>query len=141
MEYHFKIHREKGGFWAECVELDGCFTQADSLEELMESCGEALNLYLEEPGDSGIVFPLPGKMPGSKKNVLKVPVSPGIAAAVLLRRCRSAAGLTQKQAANLLGMKNVYSYQRLEKKSNPTVSMIRKIISVFPEFKPELIFR
>ncbi len=141
MKYHFKIHREKEGFWAECLELDGCFTQADSLEELRESCAEALNLYLEEPGDSGIVFPLPDNKRSSGKNVLEVPASPEIAAAVLLRRCRSTAGLTQKQAANLLGMKNVYSYQRLEKKSNPTVSMIKKIMGVFPGFKPELIFR
>jgi antitoxin HicB len=140
MEYHFKIHREKDGYWAECLELDGCFTQADSLKGLRESCEEALNLYLEEPGDSGIVFPLPGKRQ-VKKNVLKVPVSPELASAVLLKHCRSTAGLTQKQTANLLGMKNVYSYQRLEKKSNPTVSMLKKIISVFPEFKPELIFK
>ncbi len=84
MKYHFKIHREKEGFRAECLELDGCFTQADSLEELRESCGEALNLYLEEPKDSGIVFPLPDNKRSSVKNVLEVPVSPEIATAVLL---------------------------------------------------------
>jgi predicted RNase H-like HicB family nuclease len=32
MKYHFKIHREKAGFWAECLELDGCVTQADNRE-------------------------------------------------------------------------------------------------------------
>jgi hypothetical protein len=27
---HFKIHGEKKGFGAECLELDSCITQADS---------------------------------------------------------------------------------------------------------------
>ena len=34
MKYHFKIHKEKGGFWAECLELVGCSTQADTKDEL-----------------------------------------------------------------------------------------------------------
>ena len=33
MEYHFKIHKEKNGYWAECIELSGCNTQGDTLEE------------------------------------------------------------------------------------------------------------
>ena len=30
-------------------------------------------------------------------------------------------------------MKNIYSYQRLEKRSNPTLSLIKKIHHIFPE--------
>jgi transcriptional regulator with XRE-family HTH domain len=45
--------------------------------------------------------------------------------------------MTQKQAAEMMGMKNVYSYQRLEKKSNPTLSIMKKIHLVFPEIKLE----
>ncbi len=47
MKYHFRIH-EENGFWAECIELSGCFTQADTIEELYDNMYEALKLYLEE---------------------------------------------------------------------------------------------
>ncbi len=49
MKYHFQIHKENKGFWAECIELKGCVTQGDTLEELCDNIEEALTLYLEEP--------------------------------------------------------------------------------------------
>gem|GEM_PF-3794280 len=33
MVYHFHIHQEGSGYWTECVELTGCVTEADSLDE------------------------------------------------------------------------------------------------------------
>jgi antitoxin HicB len=42
MKYHFKIHKEGKGFWAECIELSGCFTEADSKEELRKNMHEIL---------------------------------------------------------------------------------------------------
>lgn len=27
MQYHFKKHKEDGGYWAECIELKGCVTR------------------------------------------------------------------------------------------------------------------
>jgi transcriptional regulator with XRE-family HTH domain len=50
-----------------------------------------------------------------------------------LRSARQANNLTQKQAAELLGMKNLYSYQRLERRSNPTLSILKRIKEVFPQ--------
>jgi predicted RNase H-like HicB family nuclease/DNA-binding XRE family transcriptional regulator len=140
MTYHFFLHKEENGYWAECCELKGCVTQADTLEGLYLSCGEALNLYLEEPPDTKIVFPLPKKTFDSKEDVIKVSVEPEIALAVLLRYYRSHSKMTQKQAAEMLGMKNIYSYQRLEKKSNPTLSIMKKIHSVFPEITLDYLF-
>ncbi|MCL2480317.1 MAG: type II toxin-antitoxin system HicB family antitoxin [Spirochaetaceae bacterium] len=137
MTYHFKVYKENNGYWAECCELKGCVTQADTLEELYSSCKEALNLYLEEPNDTKVVFPLPNENLDSKKNLIKIAVEPEIALAVLLRYYRSNSKMTQKQAAELLGMKNIYSYQRLEKKSNPTLNIIKKIHTIFPEIKLE----
>lgn len=141
MNYHFKINEDSEGFWAECCELKGCLTQAKTLEILKESCSEALNLYLEEPNDSKMVFPLPDGSLDSNKKLIKVSVEPELALAVLLRFYRSNSKLTQKQVSELLGMKNLYSYQRLEKKSNPTLNIIKKIHSVFPEIKLEYIFQ
>jgi len=141
MYYHFKSHKEGNGYWAECCELDGCVTQGDTLEELYGFCEEALNLYLEEPGDSKIIFPLPDETLDSNKRLIKIAADPEIALAVLLRNYRLNAKMTQKQVAELLGMKNIYSYQRLERKSNPTLSIINKIHTVFPEIKLGYLFR
>ena len=46
-----------------------------------------------------------------------------------------------KKAAEMLGMKNVYSYQRLEKKTNATLSIIGKIRTTFPDIKLEYLFQ
>ena len=59
MKYHFKIHKEKDGFWAECLELPGCFTEGDTKEELFANMQDALNTYIEEPEDSKHLAPLP----------------------------------------------------------------------------------
>jgi predicted RNase H-like HicB family nuclease/DNA-binding XRE family transcriptional regulator len=141
MHYHFKVHKENSGYWAECGELEGCLTQADSLDELYESCKEALNLYLEEPHDSKVIFPLPDETLDANKRLIKIMVEPEIALAVLLRNYRLNAHMTQKQVAEMLGMRNVYSYQRLERKSNPTLSIINKIHTIFPEIKLNYLFR
>ena len=139
MTYHFNVHEDEKGFWAECVELSGCVTQAESFDELELQCKEALNLYLEEPKDSKMVFPLPNESLDSDKTLIKAEVDPEIALAVLLRFYRFNSKLTQKQMAEMLGMKNLYSYQRLEKRSNPTLSIIKKIHTVFPEIRIEKI--
>jgi predicted RNase H-like HicB family nuclease len=140
MYYHFRAHKEGNGYWAECCELDGCVTQGDTLNELHGFCEEALNLYLEEPGDSKVIFPLPDEALDKNRKLIKISVEPEIALAVLLRNYRLNARMTQKQVAEMLGMKNIYSYQRLERKSNPTLSIINKIHTIFPEIKLEYLF-
>jgi predicted RNase H-like HicB family nuclease len=140
MYYHFIIHKENNGFWAECCELEGCLTQGDTLEELYKMCAEALNLYLDEPSDSKIIFPLPDEVLDNNKKLAKIIVKPEIAFALLLRNYRLNSNMTQKQVAEMLGMKNIYSYQRLEKKSNPTLSIINKIHTIFPEIKLNYLF-
>ena len=50
MKYNFKIHKESeksGGYWAECLELPGCFAQAESLADLKVQMKEALDLYIQ----------------------------------------------------------------------------------------------
>jgi antitoxin HicB len=134
MKYHFKIHKEESGFWAECLELKGCRTQGDTAEELDYNMKEVLNLYLSEPPESKLIFPLPKKhVRGS--GIVQVPVEPGVAFAFHLRRLRLKRGLTQKEAAKRLGFKNLFSYQRLEspKNANPALDTIAKVMRLFPE--------
>ena len=65
--------------------------------------------------------------------ILGIEVDPEVALAVLLRFHHHSSRLTQKQLAELLGMKNICSYLKLEKKSNPTLALIKKIHRFFPE--------
>lgn len=41
------IEKDQHGYYAYCPELEGCQTQGDSFEEVMENIKEAIELYLE----------------------------------------------------------------------------------------------
>lgn len=43
--YTILIHKEDEGYWAECPELEGCFAQADSIDELKKLMEESIYLY------------------------------------------------------------------------------------------------
>lgn len=139
MLYHFKIHKEKESYWAQCLELPGCFTQGKTLKELQKNAQEALNIYIEEPGDSQDLAALPDSTIKKSKNILKVSLDPLIAFAFLVRYFRIKYGFTQQEAAKKMGFETLYSYQRLEaKKCNPSLKMIAKIKKLYPEFSVDL---
>jgi antitoxin HicB len=142
MLYHFKVHKdERGGYWAECVELDGCQTQGDTLDELKANMQEALDVYLSEPRESDVVFPLPKKVP-ARKNLVEVEATPRVAFAYLLRRERLKQRLTQKQVAARMGFKSLFAYQKLEapKSANPGLDTLKKINEALPGFPFSRIF-
>lgn len=141
MKYHFKIHKEGKGYWAHCIEFNGCFTQGDSHQELLYNMSEALNLYLDEPMDSQVIFPLPDKKLRGR-NIVEIKVEVKIAFCMLLRRLRLKHHLTQKEAAKKMGLKNIFSYQRLEssKTANPAITTLAKIKEIFPSFGLDKIF-
>ena len=141
MEYHFKTHKSSDGYWAECIELEGCSTQGDTKEELRENMFECLNLYLDEAPSSDVVFPLPKKKIEGN-NIEKVKVQPAIAFSYNLRRVRLKHKMTQKQVAERMGLKNIYSYQRLESsgKANPALQTLVQVKEVFPELKLDAVF-
>jgi predicted RNase H-like HicB family nuclease len=41
------IEKNEDGYYAYCPELQGCFSQGDSFEEVNENIREAIELYLE----------------------------------------------------------------------------------------------
>jgi len=141
MEYHFQIHKEKKGYWAECVELEGCSTQAETKEDLLKQMEESLNLYLSEPESSKLIFPMP-KRKETGKNVIKVAVEPKVAFATLLRLCRLKEGLTQSEAAKKMNLGGLYSYQKLEspKKTNPRLETLKLVKKLFPRFPIHAVF-
>ena len=48
MELTVRVHFEDGAYWAEVVELPGCFASGESLERLKDALDEAIALYLED---------------------------------------------------------------------------------------------
>ena len=46
--YTIIVHKEEEGFWAECPELEGCFAQAKTIEELKHLMTESIYLYFDE---------------------------------------------------------------------------------------------
>ena len=142
MHYHFKIHQEDNGYWAECIELDGCNSQADDLDELRKNIHQSLNLFLSEPDDSQVLFPLPDKKL-DKEDFALVEVEPQVALSFLLRRQRIINKLTQAEVAKRLGLKNIWSYQRLEKpdSANASVTTLAKLLQVFPNLELDMIFK
>lgn len=50
---------EGGGYSAYVPDLPVCFTVGDTLDEVKDNIKSAINLYLEEARESGIVLPLP----------------------------------------------------------------------------------
>ena len=131
MTYHFRIHEEEG-LWAECIELEGCSTQGKDRAELAKNMREALNLYLEEPGSSTVTFPAP-QAGLAGPDVVPGEVDPAVAFSLQLRQLRLSRRLTQQEAARRLGMRSLYSYQRLERRSNPSLATLKKLKTLFPE--------
>jgi antitoxin HicB len=142
MKYHFEIHKEGDGYWAKCLELHGCRTEAETFDRLLENMKEALDLFLDEPAESDMEFPAPNPMIKAK-GVVAIPVSPSIALALTLKNTRKRHQMTQKETAEAMGLKGLYSYQRLEssKTANPELATLDKIKSVFPEINFDFIIQ
>jgi len=49
-EYHFAVVVEKDehGYFAYCPELQGCYTQGETFEEVMENIKDAIKLHVED---------------------------------------------------------------------------------------------
>lgn len=45
--YTIVVHEEDNFLWAECLEIEGCFAQAKTIDEIKEFMKEAIQLYLE----------------------------------------------------------------------------------------------
>jgi predicted RNase H-like HicB family nuclease len=51
VELTVRVHEEEGSYWAEVLELPGCFASGDSLDQLREALDEAIRLHRDEPLD------------------------------------------------------------------------------------------
>jgi len=53
------IEKDKDGYFAFTPELQGCYTQGDTYEEVLENIRDAIRLHVEDRLDSGEEVPQP----------------------------------------------------------------------------------
>jgi predicted RNase H-like HicB family nuclease len=51
------IERDSDGYFAFCPQLQGCYTHADTYEEVLEHIRDAIRLHLEDRVESGEEIP------------------------------------------------------------------------------------
>jgi predicted RNase H-like HicB family nuclease len=49
VELTVRVHEEGGSYWAEVVELPGCFASGDTLDELRAGLDEAVRMCSDQP--------------------------------------------------------------------------------------------
>ncbi len=53
------IEKDKDGYFAFCPELEGCYTQGDTYEEVLEKIKDAIRLHVEDRIEDGEDIPQP----------------------------------------------------------------------------------
>jgi predicted RNase H-like HicB family nuclease len=48
VELTVRVHFEQGAYWAEVLELPGCFASGETLDELKDALDEAIAMYLQD---------------------------------------------------------------------------------------------
>jgi predicted RNase H-like HicB family nuclease len=59
--YRFSIivEKDEDGYFASCNELQGCYTQGETYEEVIENIKDAISLHIEDKIKSGEEIPQP----------------------------------------------------------------------------------
>jgi predicted RNase H-like HicB family nuclease len=51
------VEKDKDGYFAFCPELQGCYTQGDTYEDVLENIRDAIHLHVEDRIESGEEIP------------------------------------------------------------------------------------
>ena len=51
------IEKDENGYFAFCPELQGCYTQGETYEEVLKNIKDAMHLYIEDRIESGEEIP------------------------------------------------------------------------------------
>ena len=126
IKYQAKIYKDGKSYSVEFLDLPGCFSMGDTLEEAKTMAQDALSLYLEEAKNPKWNVPLPKTRKGSEYYWIRP--SPEVSIPLMLRQKRIEGGFTQSQMAQELGI-TIQQVQKLETpgKSNPTVKTLERI--------------
>lgn len=105
MRYFAKLTEQpEGGYCVSFPDLEGCFTEGDTLKEALDNAAEALNLWLESVCDPDYTFAVPPTKRRRGKNYYPIEVDPSLAQAVVLKQLRESCDLRLADAAKMVGM-------------------------------------
>ena len=135
MKYPAKIIYDKKDKYynVSFIDLDGCFTYGETLDEAKQNAKEALTGFLESLDSRKIDIPEPS-VRSKTKNIYYIEPDTRVAFAINLKLLRKRQKLTQQKMAKLLDIK-YQTYQKFEnpKKCNPNLKTILKIEEVLHE--------
>jgi predicted RNase H-like HicB family nuclease len=49
------VEKDEDGYYASCPSLQGCYTQADTYEEILENIKDAISLHIEDRFQSCLI--------------------------------------------------------------------------------------
>lgn len=129
MRYVAYISREGNHVLAEFPDCPGCQTFADSENEITQVAREALEGWLEAHLADGQVPPRPAVHYGAPlaKSMARIPVRPGLAAALNIRWARHDAGLSQKRLGELAGVSQQQIAKLEDPDENPSLETLAKV--------------
>ena len=132
--YHLKVHKYGDTFWGEFPDLEGCFTDGASKEELAANAVEALTGWISSVIKRGFKIPKPTfRAPGS----IPIPLPLAMGVALQLRWIRQSKHLSQQEVARRLGI-SYQAYQRFENpvKANPNLKTLERLSNIY-QIPPE----
>ena len=134
IEYPAEIifDKEDEVFNVEFVDLPGCLTYGETMDEAQANAKEALNGYLSSIDLRKIDIPIPSKL--KKKNIYYIKPELNTAFAIWLKLSRTKNGYSQKDMAEILNI-TFQGYQKYENpiKANPTLKTISKLENILHE--------
>lgn len=121
---------EDNGYLVSFVDLPGCITDGETIEEATKNGQEALTGFLASMYERNVPIPEPSVI--SQEDVYLIEPEADVAVPVMLKHLRESNRLTQSDVAKVLGI-SYQAYQRLEKpgKSNPTLKTLERLARVY----------
>ena len=142
MYYVAYISHETQYVLAELPDCPGCQTFVDDRRPIAEAAREALEGWLEAHLVAGRIPPRPRVHYGAPSGtMIRVPVRPGLAAALNIRWARHDAGLSQKELGARAGVSQQQIAKLEDPDENPSLETLQKVgralgLEVSVEFVP-----
>ena len=123
--YHVKITKDEDGYTSSFRDINGAYSEGDTLEECLYNSQEAVEGVLLVMLDEGFKIPEPSQKKAGEHSIY---VKSEIAAPVLLQQLRKKTGRTLADIANITG-KPYQAYQRLENSKNMTLQKFDRAVA------------
>jgi antitoxin HicB len=124
LTYGAKIIPQDDGYLVKFRDFDNIFTESDTFEEALHNAREALDGVLAQMQENNEHIPLPS---ACRKDEYPIPVSPEIAAPILLYTLRKKQAYTLSEVAKVMNIP-YQQYQRLEHNGNMTLRSLKKAV-------------